>query len=228
LLFEYVALPDSFTQLLRANLQSTRPFFKSLGIHLQKEEPLAMLIEKYFTDIDHKGRVEYVLRAAGWNGIRNRLASIYIFYQRQGRFPTKNELALEANLSDTILDLETKGHSIAMDGISRLFLLGLYLELASITYGKNYKKLFLHDEELWQLIARSKKRLEKTDWFLVQLVHFKFYLGYETLKGFLDKGASFDKIMSELDESSQAEMIASLLKYGSSTGDSDVFTAQIV
>jgi hypothetical protein len=225
-----VSLPEHMTQLLVANIHNSTHNNNKLELYLNDHKELNVLVRKIFKDIDPDGFLGKIISIAGWVGIRNRLAAVYIEYAMTGKFPDVANL----NLSG-IVNIENKLRHFTPIGFSRAFLLGFYAQMALIQIKKssdpdNLKgkivPLIIKDEHI-EFMKYSKSKSTRIDWVMLQLIQFDHFLGTERMNTLLQAGLRYESFFSLLSNDEQRKVIENCLIYGSSISDTEVFTSNL-
>lgn len=226
--YPFVVLPDDFTHLLKANMQSTSKGFGGLKTYVLERPDLSRLVQKGFVDIDPEGRVERIIKAVGWFGMRDRLANIYLTKLFTGKFPEK----APSNFLGEILKFEEKMKNQTVDGYSRAFLLGFYLRYALVELKASRPEESLDNmistSNLLSLMKLSRSRVVKIDWLLLVLSHFVSFIGKETCENQLQKSSQFDTLWKILSNEQKELMTSNLLAYGAAIQDSEIFVSDLV
>ncbi len=225
---KYQHLPDYFTNLLKANMQSQGKAFFNLRKSVWENRSFYGVVCQTFEDIDPKMRLEKIVGGLGWSGFRNRLAASFLYYQCEGHFPQSYRPELVKNL----LVFEKRLEPYSIEGYSRGFLLGFFLEMSY----QNQEKLranedFFHFEILestLDCLEFSRFKVFTLDWIILLLYHLKIYLGEKKLKTYLKTGSCFDQILASLEDFQRDELFSNFLSYGASIGETDVFCGEIV
>jgi hypothetical protein len=145
----YVSLPEHFTKLLVSNIQNSTANNTNLEMYISENGELNALVKKIFRDIDADGFLGKILSISGWNGIRNRLAAVYIEYAMTGKFPETANLSLVTD----IINIENKLRHFTPAGFSRAFLLGFYAKMSLVQIkkmdeAKLFTPLIIRDEHI--------------------------------------------------------------------------------
>ena len=217
----FIKLPTEFITLLKSNVvvnTSPAPVFDIVG----KNSSLMMLLTKAFKEFDDSRGLEKILLALGWSSFRERIASVYIYKALNGSYPEQTYM----DLVEDIKKFETKFSDHGVTSISRLFLLGFYLKLASIELGK--KKINSLGEvkvsdDVIQFLNVSEGRSERIDWLILILMHLNASLGEKMLLNSLNAGKKFEELYNLMPKDSQEVMCHNLLAYGASIQEEDVF-----
>lgn len=226
--YPFVVLPDDFTHLLKVNMQSTSKGFGGLKAYVLERPDLARLVQNGFVDIDPQGRVERIIKAVGWFGMRDRLANIFLTKLFTGKFPER----APANFLVEVLEFEEKVKSQTVDGYSRAFLLAFYMRYALAELKSSQTKhtfdemLFTNDLISLMKIARS--RVVKIDWLLLVLNHFVAFLGKDFCARELEKSSRFDTLWKALSLEQKELMTSNLLAYGAAIQESEIFVSDLI
>lgn len=223
----YISLPEQFTRLLKSNIQNTTGTNTNLEMYINENGELNALVKKVFRDIDPDGFLGKILSIAGWTGIRNRLAAVYLEYAMTGRFPDTANL----NLVTDIINIENKLRHFTPAGFSRAFLLGLYAKMSLIQIKKmedsiDYNPLILRDEHI-NFMKHSKAKSIRIDWVMLELIQYEHFLGMERVNTLLSTGARYESMMALLSSAEQEQMTKNFLTYGASIFDTEIFTIDV-
>ncbi len=223
----YVSLPDHFTKLLVSNIQNSTQSNTNLEMYINENSELNALIKKIFRDIDPDGFLGKILSISGWNGIRNRLAAVYIEYAMTGFFPEAANLSLVTDM----INIENKLRHFTPTGFSRSFLLAFYAKMSLIQIKRkddsvNYTPLILRDEHL-EFMKWSKAKSTRIDWLMLQLIQYDHFLGTERMNTFLESGSRYESLFALLSANEQRQMVKNFMTYGASINDSDIFLTDV-
>lgn len=219
----YVLMPDQFTYLLRANMTSNGPLYRDIHQYFYQRRGLHELVQANFSEIDPYGSADKLVKALGWQGFRNRLAAIYLNYMWSGRYDGSQA----QDLIQEVVAIEEILQNYGVQNYSRGFLLGFYLKSAEVSGLELDEKWrpshLLADEELRGMLKAMGSRVIKIDWLILQLLHFRSYLGFKKLAQMLNRACSYAEIYGELDIEQREEMASNMLVYGASIGESEIF-----
>ncbi len=223
----YVSLPEQFTRLLVSNIQNSTGTNTNLEMYINENSELNALVKKVFRDIDPDGFLGKILSIAGWAGIRNRLASVYIEYAMTGKFPDTANL----NLVTDIVNIENKLRHFTPPGFSRAFLLGFYAKMSLIQVKKgsdsmNTNPLIIRDEHI-EFMKFSKAKSARIDWLMLELIQYDHFLGTERMNTLLSGGSRYESMFALLSPSEQQQMMQNFLTYGASINDTEIFTMDV-
>jgi hypothetical protein len=149
LVLPYVSLPETLTQLLRVNMQSSGRSFLDLQKTLLADKSMYALISRAFKDIDSDLRIEALVKSLGWHGLRDRMTSLFIYREINDVFPKTTYPELVAD----ILAFEDKVKDHLVSGFSRAFLYAFYTKMALLNMRrdgeeKTYKNILVREEHL--------------------------------------------------------------------------------
>lgn len=223
--FPYALLPDGFTHLLRVNMQSSSKGFTGLKDYFIQRPDMSYLLKNCFQDIDESGNVDRIMKAVGWFGMRDRLASIYLYRLENGSYPKNSP----GNTCEDILKFEEQFKRHTVDGYSRVFLLAFYAKFM-LKDQKNTRPFFdyLEAESLLKCLQAGKSRAIKIDWLCVTLFHFNHFFGYEQCVEYLKKGTSFKNLWTKLSDEQQMSMTQSMMAYGAAINEPDLFVSDLI
>lgn len=225
--FPYVSLPEYYTRLLVTNIQNTSQGNTNLEMYINENKQLNALIKKIFRDIDPDGFLGKILSIAGWPGIRNRLAAVYLEYAMTGHFPETANLSLVTD----IINVENKLRHFTQPGFSRAFLLAFYAKMSLVqmkmtTDTKGHNPLLISDPQI-EFMKMSKTKSVRIDWLMIQLIQYEHFLGYERLHNLLKAETRYEALYSLLTEEEKIQMTNNCLTYGASINDTEVFTSDV-
>lgn len=222
-----VLLPNYFITLLRANMNGTLGTAENFQQYVLQNPPLHAIFQQTFASVDSKIRLDVIYRNCGWIGIRNRLASVFLFRQRHGYFDGHHHLAL----LNEILAAEEDLAGQIVDGYSSLFLFYFYLENIQILHphamNGEWKAFFGDRGELKKYLRLVRVKNPQIDWVLLQLGNFHYFLGPELLLNFLQKDTKYLQLYSALTQEQQEHCLKNFLAYGYSTQDEIFINNQI-
>lgn len=223
----YISLPEQFTRLLASNIQNTTGTNTNLEMYINENAEINVLVKKLFRDIDPDGFLGKILSIAGWPGIRNRLAAVYLEYAMTGRFPETANL----NLVTDIVNIENKLRHFTPPGFSRAFLLGFYAKMSLIQIKKmedaaSFNPLIIRDEHI-EFMKFSKAKSARIDWLMLELIQLDHFLGTERMNTMLAAGSRFESMFALLSPSEQQQMTQNFLTYGASINDTEIFTMDV-
>ncbi len=232
--FPYVNMPDYFTRLLQVNMQKNNEEFSNLSTTISKNKSLYALFNVSFHDMDQDLRIEKIINGVGWYGVRNRLASLFIYYLHYGQYPSE----YKNNYAGQIIQFEEKTQFMTVDGYSRGFLLGMYLEMANVLFEHGHtgkrninplSKYCLTIDTIDQLLKQAellKGNTIKIDFLLIFLAHLNSFCGRETALRLMKSGIEYHEIYSQFSNFQKTLFVENLLAYGSSISDIDFFITQ--
>jgi len=225
--YPFVSLPDYYVQLLKDNMQGIEFNANHFNSYVYENKPFLSLISLHFKDIDSDLRMDAILKAMTWKGVRNRMARLFMHYELFGKFGLNDEDM--AHLND-ILFWEERFSAYSVDGHSRAFLLAFYFKMASFqvqdSLNNPLKKKGIIDEDVLNLFKYCKSRVQRIDWTYVLLDHFIHFLGKKKILALLEDRLSYNEIFLLLNKKEQQEMTAGLLSYGASLFESEIFTSE--
>jgi len=214
----YISLPVYFTRLLCINMQYGEHHFENLAGHIASHPGFLGLIERCFKDIDEKANLRNIIKALGWFGFRNRMASIFLEYQLNGSFPLKPNL----ELCHELLTLEESVKLKTVDGFSRAFLLAFYWKLHKYKSNNSFLES-LDWEDFLTLFSYTKARVVKIDWLIFMMIHFYTYQGKEVLRDALSKGTDYSQMYNSLTVNQKRQYTMNALSYGASINEAEFF-----
>ncbi len=225
--FPYVSLPEYYTRLLTSNIQNSTQVNNNLEMYINENKELNALVKKIFRDIDPDGFLGKILSISGWNGIRNRLAAVFLEHAMTGRFPDTANL----NLVTDLVAVENKLRHFTPPGFNRAFLLAFYAKMSLIqikmkSESRDVTPLIIKDEHI-EFMKLSKAKSVRIDWLMLQLIQFEHFLGQERLYDLLKNETRYPALFSLLSEEEQTQMMNNSLAYGASIFDSEIFTSDV-
>jgi hypothetical protein len=223
----YISLPEQFTRLLVSNIQNSTGTNTNLEMYITENGELNAIIKKVFRDIDPDGFLGKILSIAGWPGIRNRLAAVYLEYAMTGKFPDTANLSLVTD----IVNIENKLRHFTPQGFSRAFLFGFYAKMTLIQIKKmedasSYTPLIIREEHI-EFMKHSKSKSARIDWLMLQLIQLDHFLGTERMNTMLAGGARYESMFALLSPEEQVQMVENFMTYGASINDSEIFTMDV-
>tara|TARA_R110000868_G_scaffold411568_1_gene705393 strand:+ start:4255 stop:4944 length:690 start_codon:yes stop_codon:yes gene_type:complete len=224
----HVLLPEHLTLLLRANMISTGPLARELDQYIYRRRDLYELVRRSFPGVNQYGAVGKLVKVIGWQGFRDKIAAVYLNHMSTGSFDTEVD---QLDLHD-VLNIEKFLSANSIQSYSRGFLLGFYLKSAELSGAELDEKLsaqeLLNDEQLQGMLKAMGSRVIKIDWLVLQLLHFRKYLGFSMLASMLNRACSYAEIFGELSMDQREELTINMLSYGASINESSIFVERPV
>jgi hypothetical protein len=225
--FPYISLPEYYTRLLASNIQNSTQVNNNLEMYINENKELNAIVKKIFRDIDPDGFLGKILSISGWNGIRNRLAAVFLEHAMTGKFPEMANL----NLVTDLVAVENKLRHFTPAGGNRAFLLAFYAKMSLIhikmkSDSRELTPLIIKDEHI-EFMKLSKAKSIRIDWLMLQLVQFEQFLGQERLYGLLKNETRYASLFSLLSRDEQTQMMNNFLAYGASINDPEIFTSDV-
>ncbi len=219
----HTLLPDHLTLLLKANMASNGQLHRELDQYIYKRKDLYELVRRHFPDVNQYGAVGKLIKSIGWIGFRDKIAALYLNYMWNGSYDSHQDTSF---LND-VLSVESFTAQNCLHNYSRGFLLGLYLKSAEIS-GQDLEiniraKNIVNDSELKGMLQAMGSRVIKIDWLILQLVHFRNYLGFSSLVSMLNRACSYAEIFGELSMDQREELTLNMLAYGASINETNIF-----
>ena len=223
-----VHLPDYFITLLKSNMASRVNFIGEVTNYIMHYPAFLGLIKKYFKDVDEQIRLDVILKSMGWENFRNKMALIYINFEKQGMFLKDIDTSYLGNL----LALERQVSSFITSDNSRAFLLSFYktlgaIKLERLSEKKNYVLPDLNPRTI-ALLEHANSKIKKVDVVLIILEQLTYLLGYELVKRNLSEKYPFSAIYSQMDEQVKEAFIKNLLIYGQSVNEVELFVKDTI
>ena len=225
--FPYVSLPEYYTLLLVSNIQNSTQGNTGLEVYINENKELNALVRQIFRDIDPDGFLGKILLISGWNGIRNRLAAVFLEHAMTGKFPEKANL----NLITDLVNVENKLRHFSPQGFCRAFLLAFYAKMSLIQVklksdSRELGPLIIKDEHI-EFMKLSKAKSVRIDWLMLQLIQYEHFLGKERLAGLLKAETRYASLFTLLSQEEQEQMMNKYLTYAASINDSEIFTGDV-
>lgn len=229
--FPFISLPEHFAKLLVSNIQNSTLNNTNLELYINENKELNVLVRKIFRDIDPDGFLGKILSISGWNGIRNRLAAVYLEYAMTGSFPETANL----NLVTDIINIENKLRHFTPPGFSRSFLLAFYAKMTLIhvkkitetnKLGPGLTPLIIRDEHI-EFMKYSKAKSTRIDWLMLQLIQYEHFLGFQRMNTLLASGSRYESLFALLSADEQNQVINNCMIYGSSINDTEIFLTDV-
>ena len=221
--FPIVYLPQNLTFLLRENMgELDERSFLSFEL-VMKRWPVTIGHLNYFSHVDSKLRWRKIITNIGWENFRNQFTSLYLYHSINGRFPDSPKPEI---LKD-ILVFEKKLLPYSVNGISRAFMLGLYLQFID-----NEGQLNLLNSVSSVIISALKKikgKLPEIDILYLILIHFYSFLGTKKFESSLNGGSfNYHRIYNQMSSEEKSIMCTNFLHYGYAIGENSWFTEKRV
>jgi hypothetical protein len=225
--YSFCPLPQSFVRLLATELWPTGGQ-GSAGLKnlITADRSLHMVLLRSFHDIDPASRIDRITSALGWQGLRDRFAGAYLEHRRTGQFPT----CIRSEVLSDVLAFERLLKPYAIEGRSRTFLLGFYLKMLKLDQsreGQSGEEIVI-DDSVVDLLSLSRSKVIKVDWALISMHLIASAIGVSDLRKMLVSNASHTEILGTLSQSEKVSYAKSLLAYGASLGEMEMFQTEIV
>ncbi len=225
--FPYVSLPEYYTRLLVSNIQNSTTVNNNLEMYINDNKELNALVKRIFKDIDPDGFLGKIISISGWNGIRNRLAAVFLEHAMTGKMPETANL----NLVTDLINVENKLRHFTPPGFNRAFLLAFYAKMSLIQIKmksdtRELTALIIKDEHI-EFMKLSKAKSVRIDWLMLQLIQFEHFLGQDRLVTLLQNETRYASLFSLLSKDEQNQMMNNLMTYGASIYDKDIFTTDV-
>jgi len=220
--FPYVHLPADFLKFLSLISSPSPNLIKKADLFIQKNPSLHQLLKLHFREIDSQGRPEVIMRSLGINGLRDRLAVLYLSRQEADHFYQLNPILLSE-----ILILEDKLNKFSIEN-QRAFTIGFYLKMASLRPNNSFsqKKILPHfTSEIFQCLNLMISKSWNIDWPLLMIWHLNLFLGTEKFQSMLKSTMNFSMIFEECEEKQKKLLLFNVIKYCASIQEQDVFSA---
>jgi len=229
----FIRLPLDYTRMLMANHNATGDFFERTVREIFANPSLKGLLHNFYTSTSVKIPFEAQVKSLGWLGLRDFYATVYLEQKLFGRFAGPSEEA--KNLLQDLLSFERMARELAVDGHSRLFLLGFYLQMVSLHTNKGMAlkgskdfRFGLLPIECINTLIQNSGRTVRTDWLILIATHFYQFLGGEKFLNLVKSGQSFKKSWSLLDNNHRKELAQNLMRYAASVGDTELLSQTVV
>ena len=222
--FPIVYIPEGMTWLLDTHFNNSRKSNSAITDAIFNNPFIKIQISKLFKQYMKEGSIDSLLTTLGWKGLRDRLASMYIYHFENGVFP--NLLSTD-NIED-IVQFEKKFINTYPDGNSRVFVLGMFFKICEISSKKddpiNWNSYLSVSDSLLKVIRLGEQKIVKPDWLILTLIHLESYLGGDELYSLVDKhNGNFYKLLGMITEEQKEEMIQNFLRYGASINEDEMF-----
>lgn len=223
---QFVNMPDYFTGLLRSNMNSTSKSYQNIQMYIHQRPAFLGLFKRAFEGTDQEVHIEKLIKTMSWNGIRDRLAAMFITHLETGEFP-KNP---DVRIISPIIDLEEQLKPFTVSGQGRAFLLGLYLKLMNTrpTQPIDFSLNWNIGEGVIDRLKHSKAKVLMIDWLVLYLKHLEVFLGVEKLERVISEYSDYRSTLALLEIEQRELMISNFLAYGASIGESEIFTMRRV
>lgn len=219
----HVLLPDHLVLLLKANMASNAQLNRELDQYIYKRKDLYELVRRHFPDVDQYGAVGKLIKSIGWKGFRDKAAAMYLNYMWQGNYDS----IIDTSYLRDVLEVEEFLSTNTIQNYSRSFLLGFYLKSVELTGGELEDSMcaskLIQDLEIKGILKAMGSRVIKIDWLVLQLIHFRHYLGFKALAAMLNRACSYAELYGELSMDQREELTQNMLSYGASIGETEIF-----
>jgi len=223
LIYPTIKMPDSFSQLLTLNMDSSGKHFNNLSSYLKVDRGFHALVKQSFSDLDSKLNINNIVNSLGWYGIRDRIANTYLSHKRVGEYLFMGK----ADLPETLTKIDEALKRYTVPNYSRSFLLALYLEMASYE-SENFDLNHFFNEDVLEVLDCSQAKIIKIDWIYIIINNLLTVYDKDSLKKMMNKNEDFFDIFDQIPVDAQKSTVKNLLAYGYSINERDVFTSRIV
>jgi hypothetical protein len=222
-MYPSIQLPDYFITVLKSNMAQRSNFIVELTNYIRHYPSMLGLIRKYFKDVDEQIRLDIILKSMGWENFRNRLAIIFINFEKYHFYPDD----LDQSFLPELVTLENKVKAFTTSDNSRAFLLSFYKTIASIKLSPQTKVSAIKVPEISQstigLLRYANSKLLKVDLVLLILEQLSSLVGERVLNKNLEEKFPFSAIYNLMDEKMKEDFVINLLNYGQSIKEVDLF-----
>ena len=218
--FPNIFLNEKFVVLLCHNFSTVDQSRGFLTRYMEENPDFEKLVSHSFRDVNFSGQVDVLMRILGWVGFRNRLASIFIQYVQDKKYPEKPNLELVQDL----IEFDRAVMPYAVRGFSRGFLLAFYLKLGRLSLGESFKV----PQEVFSLLGKVKVRVSRIDWVILLLWHFSDSVRVEELDGLLDGREGFVGIEDRLSPIERDKLSTNMLTYSYAINDREFFERRVI
>lgn len=217
-------IPDELGWVMRNYFHNNRKNYSVIADQIYSSSVLRILIPKVFKEFMKNNNIESMLNALGWNGFRDRLASLYVYKYEMNHYPTKTDI----RYVEEIKTFEYEFIDFFPEGNSRLFMLGFYLKLSQIALNKKHE--YGHEDILKvnpvvkQILKLGTQKTIKPDWLILVIMSLTDLLGDEDVVTLFSKtNGQFYKIIKEIKKEHREKLFETLLSYGTSISDDEMF-----
>lgn len=212
-------IPEYFSRTLQNNMQSTSKHYKELLRVAYTNKSIHGLILMTFKEYDKDGDINQILRKLGWYGYRDHLTSQYMHYYRNGKYSVNGG----KEPIPRIISFNERYVPYSLQGYSRVFMLGFYLELASTNKDKkDYFNAYMNPT-IKNVMSNIRVPTIKIDWLIIMLAHWVSFLGENPLNELVSSGANYLEIMDKLKPEQSNLFFKNCLSYGASINDMESF-----
>lgn len=223
--FPLKKIPGPISRICKLDLSASKVSHLSFTDIIQEDPFLSLYIQETFKEYIKKGGLTGLVSAFGQQGLRNRIAEVYLYHARNGRYPR----IIEQEEVIDVIDFEKRFDFLYSDVNGRAFLLGFYLKLCAIEYEDNnqYQELdqIVIPPDVDEILITGKSKSALPDWLIIAVWSLSEICGHErAYKIFERSKGNMDIILSEINEEEYERFIASLLRYGIIVDEADFFT----
>lgn len=217
-------IPDEINWLFTSYFLNSKKSFSKISDEIYQSPFLKMVVNRVFKEYYKNENLEMMFNAIGWNGFRDRLASIYIYKLEHGQFPDNPQL----QYVEEIKKFEQEFEGRAPEGDSRLFMLGFYLKLAQIHLKNEHQytneNFLVIKPVVTKALSKGMQKSIRLDWLILTLMLLADCLTEEELFNVIDQHhGNFYKILGILNDEKKEYLIENLLAYGASINDNEMF-----
>ena len=204
-------------------MQTTGSGYQYLRKQLWDRPHFQAILNRACADIKGSLSFERIINSLGWLGLRDRLASVYLYHQEYGHFP---DMVLLKNIED-ILHFEEQVKGQTLDGHGRHFLYAFYIKMNLYYIKRTNPKATYHNhlmsKDSIEVIRTFSKKTIEVDWLCMTIHHFVDALGPQNVRDILGAGGTYRDLYSKLDAQQKYSMNENFLSYGSSIKDEAPF-----
>ena len=204
-------------------MQTTGSGYQFLRKQLWDRPHFQAILKRACADLNGSLSFERIINSLGWLGLRDRLASTYLYHQEFGHFP---DVVLLKNIED-ILQFEEQLKSQTIDGHGRHFLYCFYIKMNLYYIKRTNPKATYHNhlmsKEALEVVKTFSKKVVEIDWLCMTIHHFTENIGQQAVRDILAQGGSYNELYKLLTTPQKYTMNENFLSYGASIKDENPF-----
>lgn len=217
-------IPEEMSWALKMRFHNNKKSYAIIADEIYGSPLLKVLVPRLFQEYIKNNNLESMLNALGWNGFRDRLGAIYLYKMEYGEFPTQIELEAIREIKQ----FEDQFRDYVPDGDSRMFMLGFYLKMCDFKLNQDFQymseSLLKTSESILKIFKKGTQKSIKLDWIYITLKVLEEMISPERLESVINESnGNFYKVYQDLSQEDQRVLIQSLMAYGGSINESEIF-----
>ena len=219
----YANIPEAIAWICQQRLQNSNKTYQEIWDYFQQDQAMKLLLPRIFEKNHLGGDLKAQMSSYGVKGIRDRLASLFLFKVSESAQVKSVDLSYVLEVQQ----FEERFSDFSNEWDSRIFLLGFYLRV------KDIKNEIYNDPEDYELnipltvdeiLSLGKAKIEKLDWLILIIkTLLKFKTKEEVVSWFRTDGDDINKLLADMSYENKKLFLKELLMYGHAISDLDFF-----